>query len=383
MHSRHAEGQQYTASELARTARRVGNRRRGYLFVNPLQAKHMPVSPSAALAVMRTLGRRIASRNTDVHAIIGFAETATAIGACAASEAGDDVCYVQTTRETKRFSGSAEPWLDFSEEHSHAAEQRLYVKRLLQVLQKRGSGQLVLIDDEISTGRTCLDLLCHMRKAADLSTWDVSLAAFLSSCSPENLNRLQTAGVSLVSLAVLEDTDHESAAAAYDVSEPQALEAPSEDLPLFQRFRIDRLPDARLGVRSSEYERALDEMCRHAMDVLGEHASNGQRVLVLGTEECMYPALRLGECVEQSTKGDVRCHATTRSPIGVCTAPRYPLISGHRVHSFYDTDRSTYVYNEAPYDLLVVVSDTTEDPVPAMRDLQQLFPAECTILLEV
>ena len=49
--------------------------------------------------------------------VIGFAETATAIGAAVAAELGAD--YVQTTRE---LVPDAE-YLYFSEEHSHATEQ--------------------------------------------------------------------------------------------------------------------------------------------------------------------------------------------------------------------------------------------------------------------
>lgn len=47
---------EYTAADTLRIARRVNNSKRAYLLVNPLQGKHLPVSPQAALKMMQTLG---------------------------------------------------------------------------------------------------------------------------------------------------------------------------------------------------------------------------------------------------------------------------------------------------------------------------------------
>ena len=49
----------YTERELLRLARRHHNTRRTYLLINPLQGKHIPVSPSEALSMMHTLGERM------------------------------------------------------------------------------------------------------------------------------------------------------------------------------------------------------------------------------------------------------------------------------------------------------------------------------------
>ena len=85
---------------------------------------------------------------------------------------------------------------------------------------------------------------------------------------------------------------------------------------------------------------------------------NGSSILVLGTEECMYPALRLGAVLEDMGQNyHVRCHATTRSPIGVCTDENYPITSGYKLNSFYDINRPTYIYNLCEYDTVVVVTD--------------------------
>ena len=74
----------YTQENTLRLARRYRNAKRAYLLVNPLQAKHLPVSPAAALDMMEALGHQLAKRYPGASLVVGFAETATAIGAAAA-----------------------------------------------------------------------------------------------------------------------------------------------------------------------------------------------------------------------------------------------------------------------------------------------------------
>ena len=51
----------YTAADTLRIAKRYNNPKRSYLLVNPLQAKHIPVSPTAALEMMSALGGQVAA----------------------------------------------------------------------------------------------------------------------------------------------------------------------------------------------------------------------------------------------------------------------------------------------------------------------------------
>ena len=82
----------------------------------------------------------------------------------------------------------------------------------------------------------------------------------------------------------------------------------------------------------------------------------------------MYPALVLGEALE--ARGlSVLCHATTRSPIGICGASGYPIVSGSRLSSFYEGDRDTFLYNFSGCDALVVVSDAPSCRPEALNEL--------------
>ena len=148
----------YSQNDVLRIAKRVNNTRRSYLLVNRLQAKHIPVSPGRALEMMEQLGDLLAQKYPDTRLVIGFAETATAIGAAVASRFGDDCIYLHTTREALP---EVERWVLFSEEHSHAVEQKLCGDRLTRWIS--ASDSVLFVDDEISTGKTLINMMHQLR----------------------------------------------------------------------------------------------------------------------------------------------------------------------------------------------------------------------------
>ena len=111
----------YSESDLVKIAKRENNNKRKYLVVNPLQGKHVPVSPTETFSLFSQLSNLLANQyDKDSTLVIGFAGTATAIGACVAMKLG--MQYVQTTRECLYQAD----YLFFTESHSHATEQKLY-----------------------------------------------------------------------------------------------------------------------------------------------------------------------------------------------------------------------------------------------------------------
>ena len=71
----------FKIDDLVKIAKRENNTKRSYLYVNPVQGKHVPVSPSLPLLLFSALAAKIESRYPEERLlVIGFAETATAIG---------------------------------------------------------------------------------------------------------------------------------------------------------------------------------------------------------------------------------------------------------------------------------------------------------------
>ena len=59
--------QKYSECDLLRLAKRVNNTKRSYLLVNPLQGKHIPVDPEAALTMMQALGKTVKENYEENH----------------------------------------------------------------------------------------------------------------------------------------------------------------------------------------------------------------------------------------------------------------------------------------------------------------------------
>ena len=82
---------------------------------------------------------------------------------------------------------------------------------------------------------------------------------------------------------------------------------------------------------------------------------------MLGTEEYMYSALLFGKQLEEMKNISVKVHATTRSPISLSNNIDYPIKNGYKIHSFYDKNRETYIYNTGSYDSIIVITDSNAD----------------------
>lgn len=133
------------------------NSKRGYLLISKVLGKHYPVTPRTMAWSYRALAKMLLEKTefTGPSLWIGMAETATGLG-YGVYEAAHllgvrDALFIQTTR----YHLSGIQHLEFVEEHSHATDFFLYWptnddNRLTFL----NANQLVLIDDEISTGAT-------------------------------------------------------------------------------------------------------------------------------------------------------------------------------------------------------------------------------------
>jgi len=346
--------EKYTAAEVLRIAKRLNNPKRAYLLVNPLQAKHMPVSPSAALKMMRTLGKELCERYPDTRLIIGFAETATAIGAAVAEAFGNDCAYIHTTREEV---GSAKEWVLFLEEHSHAAEQKLCGDALGRLIGR--TKRIIFIDDELSTGKTLINIISNLRgQYPDMRDKEIIAASIINRLSPENEERLLENGIRAECLVKLPCDDYTGYVNDTVVFPAETIKA--DDIGI-KRLSPAAFLNPRTGVSAGIYAQSCLDTARKAAAELSDMLAgckSALSILVLGTEECMYPALVLGEVLEQKGDYNVFCHSTTRSPIGISDEEGYPIRSGFRLRSFYDEERTTFIYNLSRYDAAVIVSDT-------------------------
>ena len=346
----------YNIDDVLRIAKRHNNKKRQYLLINPLQGKHLPTSPTAALNMMRTLGEKVASKYSDSKLVIGFAETATAIGAMVAASLSNDCVYIHTTRE------SLSPCIEFMEEHSHAPEQRLYSYRLNEWL--ANTSTVIFVDDELSTGKTLRNIIRQLKsKYPALNHKQLVAASIINRLTSENETLLQQEGITCEYLVKVSDTD-------FDVSNIQTTAADILD-PInsinktsFHKLKIRQNP--RLGVVVQDYIHELNSISSAVFELIDDTKINS--ILILGTEECMLPAIWSAKSLE-SHGFEVFTHSTTRSPIAISLAPNYPINEGYQLRSFYDLNRITYIYNLNYYDLVIVISDVKQWQREAINNL--------------
>lgn len=331
-------------SDFVKIAKRENNKKRGYLVVNPLQGKHIPVSPTKTLEVFSQLGRLLRQYDRESTLLVGFAETATAIGAQIAIDLGMD--YVQTTRE--QVSGAS--YLFFEESHSHATEQKLVKDRI----EKEGKyKQVIFIEDEVTTGNTILHTIDAMEKLSQ-NKRKYAVASILNGMDKAALARFKNKGISVHYLA---KTDHSGYTKVADSYRGDGIyhEERRENFAI-ECIEVHHSVDPCRMTTGQKYQEACEEL----WEVTKDRVKSGS-ILVLGTEECMYPALYIAKKIEDTTNATVRCHSTTRSPIVVSTEEEYPVHQRWELTSLYERGRKTFIYDLTKYDQVLIVTDA-ENP---------------------
>ena len=345
----------YNIDELVRVAKRENNAMRSYLYVNPLQGKHIPVSPSRALTLFAHMAGTLARRYKGKRLlVIGFAETATAIGAALAYYAGNAAYYMNTTRED--VPGAE--YLFFTESHSHATEQRLVKNRLGEVISDVDC--VVFAEDEVTTGNTIEKLIRAITAEFDCGGCEFGIISILNSMSEARLAELEGRGIKCDFIQKIPPMYRAEEIDKYEYKTPEN-EADSKFAGDFRRVNIGNYWNSRIAA-------PVDLIREKAGGFAAELVKNAdfrespKRVLVLGTEEFMFPAMLAGKMIEEKfPAAEVRFHATTRSPIEVSDAEEYPLHLRKTLISLYDEGRRTFVYNLKKYDQIICATDA--DPI--------------------
>lgn len=345
--------EKYNEKDVLRLAKRWNNPKRNYLLVNPLQAKHIPVPPEKALKMMNSIGCLLREAAPSASLIIGFAETATAIGAAAAMEFQDSVYYIHTTREYCKNST-----LKFYEEHSHAMEQQL----VSDTLKNMNHNKIILIDDEISTGKTIENIIYALKNAfPNLKNTEFIIGSVINRLTQERINSLAEKSIRFISLVSIENKSYDEEVSKFSIETPQKVLTPNK-YNYYSFAPSNKIPDLRNGCNVRSMKSKLSDFSEESFRYLAPHISNYKKILVLGTEECMISAICLGVKIEKELKNvSVYTHATTRSPIGISSNEDYPCKNGFSIESFYEKDRVTYLYNVKSYDAVIVVTDSDDN----------------------
>ena len=356
---------QYTAGQLVRLAKREKNSARPYLFVNPLQGKHIPTSPDAAIGMCQQAADLVnQAYPDDMLYVIGFAETATGIAASVGSFLRNIVYYQNTTRET-----NGEDCLLFSEVHSHATDQLLRTAGIETAL--KSVDRIIFIDDEVTTGNTICNLIRMIGTRFHADHLKYTILSVLNSMSDDRFAEISRQGIDCLFLCRI-PYEYEKDS-IMDVSfDPGVHIAVSGDHPSVRPELIHSCPvNSRSLVRYSDYIQSVRSFAEEIRLRLLSGGAGYDSVLVLGTEEFMFPTFMAGEMIrQQGYSKNVVIHSTTRSPIIASGKSGYPLNFRYTIRSPYDSGRITYVYNLRKYDRVFVLTDA-DDRSPGLGDLRR------------
>ena len=344
----------YEIEQLVQVARRENNSQRSYLYVNPLQGKHIPVEPNKTKEMCRCLAQEINKRYEKERIfIIGFAETATAISAYVASFLEQIAFYQNTTREDIEDAH----YLYFTESHSHATEQKLNIKWFDDYLSM--VDRIIFVEDEVTTGNTILKLIGELERNFSGHKNKYSIASILNSMSEERVEELCNSGIDCIWLRKIPYEYRTNTLKQYDSSTSYMYDYSeyTSTLPV-DYLSIGNGINPSSTCRFSDYISNLNHLCRkiYRNEFMGRKY---QRILVLGTEECMFPAIEVaGYLQDKHICEVVKTHSTTRSPIMAYAEKEYPLKARYRLCSLYDDERITYLYNLEKYDKVIIVTDS-------------------------
>ncbi len=381
--------------ELAGLALR-DNPRRAHLIVSRVLGKHIPVHPALVLDAGHRLAEVVAAELGGLDdgwvagaLAVGYCETATGLGHAVAQRLG--TAYLHSTRAPVADLPIA---VSFEEEHSHAVAHHLQPGPDVSLA---GDGPLVLVDDELTTGRTALNTIEALHAHHPRPTYVV--AALIDARTPAQQDAfakraaeigvdVRVASLAAIAVDVPDDVLDRAVRARQQLAGPAPL--PTRP-PATVRVYDDRWPahqptGARNGLTAQGTAR-LDEAAAETARWLGWELAG--RVLVVGTEELMFlPTLIGAHLAEQHPDLDVVTQSTTRSPVHAADQPGYavrrtlefpaPTEPGRpaRLHNVVDptaTPADGTAWSQLHHDHVVVVVDASADDSAPLAEALRPF----------
>lgn len=214
----------------------------------------------------------------------------------------------------------------------------------------------MFVEDEVTTGNTILNII-NILDREYTGKFKYSVASLLNGMDKEYLEQYRKKGIPLHYLIKTDHSDYSDR--AEKLAEKGHYYKCSDHTVTtdYMTINISGRMDARRMVDSEKYGAACEKLWTEIQTQTG--SISGKKILVIGTEEFMFPVLYIGRQLEKEGNS-VRCHSTTRSPIVVSLEREYPLHSRYELKSLYDPDRRTFLYDIEKYDKVFVITDSPE-----------------------
>ncbi|WP_352310165.1 phosphoribosyltransferase domain-containing protein [Psychrobacter sp. W2-37-MNA-CIBAN-0211] len=386
----------YQLKDLLGFAQRI-NPKRAFLFVSKVLGRHIPVAPSTMRHAFTDLANLVPNKLPTPILVIGMAETAVGLSAGvhqALQTRYSQALLLNSTRhaqhdESSDANGANSLLTTFCEDHSHASQHLIY-QSSDKVTQEQllASKTLIMVDDEASTGNTCVNVVTALRNAGLTQLKQVHLTTLVDwSLDQENTNK-QTEDAKPARMADrltgIEFHRHHLLSGAWqwtDAPNPEPITMPSVDTTaagsqaLGHTGNWGRFPtldstegfDKYLSSFQAAFARFNDQESFNDQKIF-DVTQLPKRILVLGSNEFVWLPFLLAEWLEAaSQKSDsdtdaiVKFSALTRSPIALGGAITTMLSFGDN----YGLGMTNFAYNVEPsdWDLIVLCVETSSNSV--------------------
>lgn len=377
----------YQLEDLLGFAQRI-NPKRAFLFVSKVLGRHIPVAPSTMRHAFTELANLVPSLLPEPVLVIGMAETAVGLSAGvhqALQTRYPNALLLNSTRHAQHDADSTDTLLTtFNEDHSHASQHLIY-QSADKVIQEQllASKTLIMVDDEASTGNTCINVVTALRNAGLTQLEQVHLTTLVDwSLDTENTEKAKDSAMAkqtermATRLAGVDFHRHHLLSGAWqwtDAPNPEPIVMPSVDTTeagsqaLGNTGGWGRFPtlDSTDGFDNYllRFQTAFE---KHSNPDNFAVAQLPKKILVLGSNEFVWLPFLLAEWLETqmqeaNTTSTVNFSALTRSPIALGGAITTMLSFSDN----YGLGMTNFVYNVEPNDwnLIVLCVETSADSV--------------------
>jgi len=306
------------------------NQKRSFLFVSKVLGKHIPVRPRQMRQCYNELAHLCRRPGLDTF-VIGMAETAVGLGAGIADSLAKMHPRVRVYyQHTTRYQLDHPEWFRLAESHSHAVDHIVYQPQTSLLDAIGGCRHLILVDDEITTGKTLFQLAqATIEKLPNLNNLTIAtLVNWLPANAEQHFRQLPV-----------------------PVQFKQLIKGCFSFEPN-QAFKVNLPRNADVGICNIKARTDLGRLgisMPHTIAPSPAPDCRGPSV-ILGTGEHLYEPFLIAESLEKKHR-DIVFQSTTRSPImfGDCIERKieYPL-GANTVNYIYNLprDRTMHVLCE-------------------------------------
>lgn len=392
------DSKNYELEDLLGFAQRI-NPKRAFLFVSKVLGRHIPVAPGTMRHAFTDLANLVPDDLPEPILVIGMAETAVGLSAGvhqALQTRYPNALLLNSTRHAQHNDDNTETLLTtFSEDHSHASQHLIYQSAdTVTQAQLLASKTLIMVDDEASTGNTCVNVVTALRNAGLDQLQQVHLTTLVDWSLNQNQSHANADDTIATRLSNIEFHRHHLLSGAWqwtDAPNPEPITMPSVDTTEAGSYALGdtgnwgRFPtlDSTDGFAFylTKFQAAFNLFNQQAQSEKAsfEKEQLPKRILVLGSNEFVWLPFLLAEWLETQTQNaTVNFSALTRSPIALGGAITTMLSFSDN----YGLGMTNFAYNVEPsdWDLIVLCVETSADSVDEMwKDLDNVLVVSPTL----